>query len=208
MSKVKVEIRNMSKVYENGDGIQNIDLMIQAGEILTLLGPSGCGKSTILRCLGGFQALDQGRIYIDGQEVTALPPEKRPTSMVFQGYNLWNHMTVYENLAFGLKLRKYPKQEIKQRVHEMLDLLKLPNIEKKYPSELSGGQQQRLALARLLMATPDLILLDEPTSALDEETTLVVESILKDLKKKGKTLIIVTHNKAVAERLADKIIQF
>ena len=100
MSKVKVEIRNMSKVYENGDGIQNIDLMIQAGEILTLLGPSGCGKSTILRCLGGFQALDQGRIYIDGQEVTALPPEKRPTSMVFQGYNLWNHMTVYENLAF------------------------------------------------------------------------------------------------------------
>ena len=167
MSKVKVEIRNMSKVYENGDGIQNIDLMIQAGEILTLLGPSGCGKSTILRCLGGFQALDQGRIYIDGKEVTALPPEKRPTSMVFQGYNLWNHMTVYENLAFGLKLRKYPKQEIKQRVHEMLDLLKLPNIEKKYPSELSGGQQQRIAIGRSLILEPAVLLMDEPYSALD-----------------------------------------
>lgn len=207
MSKVKVEIRNMSKVYENGDGIQNIDLMIQAGEILTLLGPSGCGKSTILRCLGGFQALDQGRIYIDGQEVTALPPEKRPTSMVFQGYNLWNHMTVYENLAFGLKLRKYPKQEIKQRVHEMLDLLKLPNIEKKYPSELSGGQQQRIAIGRSLILEPAVLLMDEPYSALDAKIRQQMREELKRIQAQTNvTVVFVTHDQEEAMSLSDRIV--
>lgn len=135
MEEFKVSIKNISKVYDNGDGIQNIDLNIRSGEILTLLGPSGCGKSTILRCLGGFQSIDSGEIWIDGKNVTDVPAEKRPTSMVFQGYNLWSHMTVYENLAFGLKLRKFSKNEIKQKIIDMLALLKLPNTEKKYPSQ-------------------------------------------------------------------------
>ena len=134
---------------------------------MTLLGPSGCGKSTILRCLGGFQPIDEGRIVIDGEDVTTTPPEKRPTSMVFQSYNLWNHMTVYENLAFGLKLRKLPKGKIKEQISDMLTLLGLPDVAKKFPNQLSGGQQQRIAIGRSLLLDPSVLLLDEPYSALD-----------------------------------------
>ena len=130
MKDIKLQIKNLTKVYENGDGIRNINLDIYEGEILTLLGPSGCGKSTILRCLGGFQSVDEGQIIIDGQDNTAISANKRNTSMVFQGYNLWSHMTVYENLAFGLKLRKFSKKEIKEKITSMLALLKLPGVEK------------------------------------------------------------------------------
>ena len=149
--KVKLEIRNMAKQYGNGDGVANVNLKIYEGEIVTLLGPSGCGKTTILRTIGGFLDVTSGDILIDGQSVVGMPPEKRPTAMVFQSYNLWPHMTIVENLAFGMELRKIPKAQMKQEIAEMLEMVGMSGCEKKYPSQLSGGQQQRIAIARSLL---------------------------------------------------------
>lgn len=207
MNNIKVKIENVSKVYENGDGIHQIDLEIRTGEILTLLGPSGCGKSTILRCLGGFQPIDQGKIFIDNQDVTNMPADKLPTSMVFQGYNLWGHMTVYENLAFGLKLRKFSKQEIRLKISEMLNLLKLPGVEKKLPSQLSGGQQQRIAIGRSLLLEPAVLLLDEPYSALDAKIRQQMREELKRIQAETKvTVVFVTHDQEEAMSLSDRIV--
>ncbi len=207
MNDVKVRIANISKVYDNGDGIRNINLDIRSGEILTLLGPSGCGKSTILRCLGGFQLISEGQILIDGQDVTQLPADKRPTSMVFQGYNLWSHMTVYENLAFGLKIRKLSKAAIKQKITDMLALLKLPGVEKKYPSQLSGGQQQRIAIGRSLLLEPAVLLLDEPYSALDAKIRQQMREELKRIQAETKvTVVFVTHDQEEAMSLSDRIV--
>ncbi len=207
MDAVKVKIADLSKVYENGDGIHHIDLEIKTGEILTLLGPSGCGKSTILRCLGGFQSVDEGKILIDDIDITTLPADKRPTSMVFQGYNLWSHMTVYENLAFGLKIRKLSKQEIKNRIKDMLELLKLPGVEKKYPDQLSGGQQQRIAIGRSLLLEPAVLLLDEPYSALDAKIRQQMREELKRIQAETKvTVVFVTHDQEEAMYLYDRIV--
>lgn len=148
--KVKLQIRNMKKHYKNGDGVENINMDVREGEFLTMLGPSGCGKSTILRTIGGFLDIDDGDILIDGCSVKDLAPENRPTAMVFQSYNLWPHMTVYENLAFGLKIKKYSKEEISRSVKRGLELVNMQGFEKKYPGQLSGGQQQRVAIARAL----------------------------------------------------------
>jgi len=195
VSETKVEIKHMSKIYPNGDGITDIELAIRSGEILTLLGPSGCGKSTLLRCLGGFQSIDDGQVMIDGVDISHLPADKRPTSMVFQGYNLWEHMTVYENFAFGLKLRKLKKAEIRQRISDMLALLKLPGVEKKYPSQLSGGQQQRVFIARALVSEPRLLILDEPTVGIDHENVQSFYDMLANLnREQGITMILVTHD--------------
>lgn len=207
LKELKVKIESISKVYENGDGIRNVDLEIHAGEIVTLLGPSGCGKSTILRCLGGFQTPDGGKIYIDGVDVTDAPAEKRPTSMVFQSYNLWGHMTVFENLAFGLKLRKLPKQTIKEKISAMLELLKLPGVEKKYPGQLSGGQQQRIAIGRSLLLEPAVLLLDEPYSALDAKIRQQMREELKRIQREtGVTVVFVTHDQEEAMSLSDRIV--
>lgn len=207
MKQEKVVIENVSKIYTNGDGIKAINLTIYSGEILTLLGPSGCGKSTLLRCLGGFQEVDQGRILIDGKEVTELSPDKRPTSMIFQGYNLWNHMTVYENLAFGLKLRKMPKAVISQKIDAMLELLKLPGVQKKYPSELSGGQQQRIAIGRSLLLEPAVLLMDEPYSALDAKIRQQMREELKRIQEETQvTVVFVTHDQEEAMSLSDRIV--
>ena len=139
--KVKLELKDMAKKYDNGDGVEHINLKVYEGEIVTFLGPSGCGKSTILRTIGGFMDVTDGDILVDGQSIVNLPPEKRPTAMVFQSYNLWPHMTIYENLAFGLKLRKVPKKEIDAEIKKMLELVSMSGFEKKYPGQLSGGQQ-------------------------------------------------------------------
>ena len=163
---VKLRISDMTKKYDNGDGVEHINLEVYSGEIVTMLGPSGCGKTTILRTIGGFLDVTSGDIEIDGQSVVNLPPEKRPTAMVFQSYNLWPHMTIYENLAFGMKLRKIPKKEIDEQMHDMLKLVQMEGVEKKYPAQMSGGQQQRIAIARSLLLKPALLLLDEPLSAL------------------------------------------
>ena len=152
--KIKLQLKDMTKKYDNGDGVEHINLDIYEGEIVSFLGPSGCGKTTILRAIGGFHDVTSGDITIDGQSIVGLPPEKRPTAMVFQSYNLWPHMTVYENLAFGLKLRKMPKSQIDSEIQAHLKLVSMSGSEKKYPSQLSGGQQQRIAIARSLLLKP------------------------------------------------------
>lgn len=197
----------MTKVYANGDGVNHIDLDIYEGEFLTLLGPSGCGKTTILRVLGGFLPVNKGNIYIDGNDVTHLPPEKRETSMVFQSYNLWPHMSVYENLAFGLKLRKIPRDTIKERITSMLDMVNMSGVESKYPGQLSGGQQQRIAIARSLLLEPSVLLLDEPFSALDARIRLQMREELKRIQRKlNITVVFVTHDQEEAMSMSHRIV--
>jgi len=136
---VKLRITDMDKIYDNGDGVRGINLEVYNGELVTMLGPSGCGKTTILRTIGGFLNIDKGDISINGKSIASLPPEKRPTAMVFQSYNLWPHMSIYENLAFGLKLRKIPKDEISRRIEAMLEMVKMTGSEKKIPQSAFWG---------------------------------------------------------------------
>lgn len=203
----KLEIENMTMLYSNGDGVRNINLAVQKGELVTLLGPSGCGKTTILRSIGGFIKNQEGRVLIDGVDIAPLPPEKRPTAMVFQSYNLWPHMTVYENMAFGLKLRKVPKAEQKQRITEMLELVKMSGHDKKYPGQMSGGQQQRIAIGRSLLLQPDVLLLDEPFSALDAKIRGQMREELRKIQTDlNITVVFVTHDQEEAMALSDRIV--
>ena len=205
--KVKLEIKNMAKKYDNGDGVENINLKIYEGEIVTFLGPSGCGKSTILRTIGGFMDVTSGDILIDGNSIVGLSPENRPTAMVFQSYNLWPHMTIYENLAFGMKLRKIPKKTIDEDIENMLALVSMSGCEKKYPSQLSGGQQQRIAIARSLLLKPSLLLLDEPFSALDAKIRQQMREELKRIQSElGITVIFVTHDQEEAMAISHRIV--
>ncbi|CAM4061886.1 ABC transporter ATP-binding protein [Saccharibacillus endophyticus] len=204
---MQLSIRELAKRYKTGDGVSGINIEIEKGELVTLLGPSGCGKTTVLRSIGGFLEPDSGDILIEGQSVIQLPPEKRPTSMVFQSYNLWSHMSVYDNLAFGLKIRKMPKAEIRAAVDEALKLVRLSGFEKKYPAELSGGQQQRVALARSLLLKPAVLLLDEPFSALDAKLRHEMREELREIQMKtGLTMVFVTHDQEEALSLSDRII--
>lgn len=204
---VKLEIRNMTKLYKNGEGVRNINLSVKKGELVTLLGPSGCGKTTILRTIGGFLQCTEGSILIDGKPIEHLPPEKRPTAMVFQSYNLWPHMTVYENMAFGLKLRKIPKAERNRQIQEMLELVNMSGMEKKYPGQMSGGQQQRIAIARSLLLKPDVLLLDEPFSALDAKIRSQMREELRKIQMDlNITVVFVTHDQEEAMALSDRIV--
>jgi putative spermidine/putrescine transport system ATP-binding protein len=204
---VKLEIRDMTTLYKNGDGVRNISLAVNVGELVTLLGPSGCGKTTILRSIGGFIHCTSGEILIDGRSITDLPPEKRPTAMVFQSYNLWPHMTVMENMAFGLKLRKIPKEERRRRVLEMLELVKMTGMENKYPGQMSGGQQQRIAIGRSLLLKPDVLLLDEPFSALDAKIRSQMREELRKIQTDlNITVVFVTHDQEEAMALSDRIV--
>ncbi|MGM9616540.1 ABC transporter ATP-binding protein [Butyricicoccus sp.] len=205
--KIKLQIKDMTKKYDNGDGVEHINLDVYEGEIVTFLGPSGCGKSTILRTIGGFLDVTSGDITIDGKSIVALPPEKRPTAMVFQSYNLWPHMTIYENLAFGLKLRKVPKKTMDEDIKKMLALVSMSGSEKKYPGQLSGGQQQRIAIARSLLLKPSLLLLDEPFSALDAKIRQQMREELKKIQSDlGITVIFVTHDQEEAMALSHRIV--
>jgi len=204
---VKLEIKNMSKIFKNGDGVKDVNLAVYEGEFMTMLGPSGCGKTTILRAIGGFSDVDQGDILIDGQSIIHLPPEKRPTAMVFQSYNLWSHMTIYDNLAFGLQIRKVPKKEIKRRTQEILELVKMSGVEKKYPAQLSGGQQQRIAIARALLLQPSVLLLDEPFSALDAKIRSQMRAELKKIQEDlNITVVFVTHDQEEAMAISHRIV--
>ena len=202
----KLIIENLTKKFSKNEGVENINLCVKEHELLTLLGPSGCGKTTILRAIGGFNQIDSGRILLDGKEIQDLQPEKRPTGMVFQSYNLWPHMTIYENMAFGMQIRKCPKEQIKKEIQKMLELVRMDGSEKKYPSQLSGGQQQRIAIARALGLKPSLLLLDEPFSALDAKIRGQMREELKRIQREaGLTVMFVTHDQEEAMAISDRI---
>ncbi|MHC1787580.1 MAG: ABC transporter ATP-binding protein [Christensenellales bacterium] len=197
----------MTKLYKTGEGVRHIDIAVEEGELVTLLGPSGCGKTTILRTVGGFIACDEGDIRINGQSILHLPPEKRPTAMVFQSYNLWPHMTVYDNLEFGLKLRKLPKADRQARIDKMLTLVKMTGTDAKYPGQMSGGQQQRIAIARSLLLEPEVLLLDEPFSALDAKIRQQMREELRKIQTDlNITVLFVTHDQEEAMALSDRVI--
>ena len=173
---------------------------------MTLLGPSGCGKTTLLRILGGFLQADQGEVLFDGQEISKLPPYKREVNTVFQKYALFPHMNVYDNIAFGLKLKKEPKDIIEQKVKRMLKLVNLEEFADRSVTAMSGGQQQRIAIARALAMNPDVMLFDEPTSALDPEMVGEVLEIMKELADDGMTMVVVTHEMGFAREVATRVL--
>ena len=204
---IKLETRNLTKKFSATEGVADISLQVYEHELLTLLGPSGCGKTTILRAIGGFNKIDSGKILLDGAEVQGLPPEKRPTGMVFQSYNLWPHMTIYENMAFGLKLRKTPKKEMDAQIAEMLALVKMSGSEKKYPTQLSGGQKRRVAIAGVLAMEPEVLILDEPTAGLDPRgRDEILDQIDRLHKERHMTIILVSHSMEDVARYADRLI--
>jgi putative spermidine/putrescine transport system ATP-binding protein len=202
----EVELRNVSKFYKDVAAVNDVSLRIADREFIALLGPSGCGKTTTLRMLAGFIRPDAGRIFIDGKDVTDTPPERRPTGMVFQSYALWPHMTVADNIAFGLRLRRMPRAEIAQRTQAMLDVVRLPGVEARYPSQLSGGQQQRVALARALVLGPKILLLDEPLSNLDAKLRVRMRDEIRRIQQELQiTTVYVTHDQEEALTMADRI---
>lgn len=207
MKKVIVELKNFSKSFGEKVIIEDIDLEVYEGEFLTLLGSSGCGKTTILRSISGLDYPTTGTVYIDDEDVTNLEPQKRQVNTIFQNYALFPLMTVEENIAFGLKMKKVPQEEIKKRVNSMLELVHLKGYEKRKPSELSGGEQQRVSIVRGLINNPKVLLLDEPLSALDLKLRKKMQIELKQLQKKlGITFIYVTHDQEEALSMSDRIV--
>jgi len=205
-NKNSIEVRSLVKTYGDVYALKNVDLDIADGEYFVLLGPSGGGKTTLLRSIGGFIRPDSGTVQIKGKNVDNLPPDKRPTSMVFQGFALFPHMTVYENIGYGLKLRSVEKSIIQDRVIKMMDLVGLSGLSDRKPHELSGGQQQRVQLARALILENDVLLLDEPLSALDAQLRKDMCIELKRLQKTvGISFVHVTHNQEEAMSVADRI---
>ena len=162
-----IEFQNINKFYGDNQVLKNVNLSIEEGQFVTLLGPSGCGKSTLLRCLAGLEEISSGQILMDGKDITNLEPKDRNIGMVFQHYSLFPNMTVEDNIAFGLKMKKKSKEEIAEKVKAAMEMVELTGKEKEYPDNLSGGQQQRVALARSIVQQPKVLLLDEPLSAID-----------------------------------------
>lgn len=201
-----LEIQNLTKSFQHHRAVNHIDIEIEKGTFLSLLGPSGCGKTTTLRLIAGFEQQDQGSIKIDGQTIDDLPPYKRNMGFVFQSYALFPHMTVEENIAYGLQQRNYTKEEIKREVAKVLEMVQLIGFEKRKPKQLSGGQQQRVALARALVIKPSLLLLDESLSALDKKLRVEMQIELKQIQKEvGITTLFVTHDQEEAMTLSDQI---
>lgn len=201
-----LEMKDLSKSFDGKEVVSGLNLSMEQGEILCLLGASGCGKTTTLRMAGGFLTPDQGRIYLDGEDITALPPERRPVSTVFQSYALFPHMTVLQNVMYGLKFQGMKKKEAARRAEEYLEIVRLADRASSSVQELSGGQQQRVALARAMAVNPKVLLLDEPLSNLDAKLRIRMRDELKELQKKtGITMIFVTHDQEEAMALADKI---
>ncbi len=202
----EVKLVGVSKSFGSTIAVDNVSLEVNKGEFFTLLGPSGCGKTTTLRMIAGFEKPDKGSIYIGEVIVNDLPPERRNIGFVFQNYALFPHMTVFENIAFPLKLKKYSEGEVRRKVKELLSLVKLEGFENRYPRQLSGGQQQRVALARALAREPDVLLLDEPLSNLDALLRIELRRELKNIQRKtGVTAIYVTHDQDEAFSLSDRI---
>jgi len=202
-----LKVKNLSKNFGKVKAVQEVSFEATEGEVLSLLGPSGCGKTTMLRCIAGFENPNQGEIYLDNRKITPFPPEKRGIGMVFQNYALWPHMTVYGNLAFGLQIKKVPKDEITKKIKKVLDMVQLEGYENRYPRQMSGGQQQRIAMARALVFEPKIMLLDEPLSNLDAQLREEMRFEFTELQRKlGITAIYVTHDQAEALVISDKIL--
>jgi spermidine/putrescine ABC transporter ATP-binding subunit len=201
-----VELVNVRKVYKSTEAVRRLSLRIGEGEFFSLLGPSGCGKTTTLRMIAGFVRPTEGQVYIGGQEVTDLQPEKREIGIVFQNYAIFPHMNVANNIAYGLKVRKVKRDEIERRVRSVLQTVGLAGYEGRYQRELSGGEQQRVALARVLVIEPSILLLDEPLSALDKKLREEMKYWIKDLQQKlGITTVYVTHDQNEALTMSDRI---
>jgi len=204
---VDVKLRNLTKHFGETVAVDDLTFQANEGELCTLLGPSGCGKSTTLRCIAGFYVPDKGEIYFGDKLINNVPPYKRNTGMVFQNYALWPHMTVFDNVAYGLKQRNVSKEEIKKKVNEILQLVHLTGFEGRRPSQLSGGQQQRIALARALVVAPDVLLLDEPLSNLDAKLRVEMRTEIKRIQNQLKiTTIYVTHDQEEALSISDKLV--
>ena len=195
-----IEVKNVSKFFGEKTALDHINLSIRKGEFVTILGPSGCGKTTLLRLIAGFQTASEGELYIDGTEITQTPPHRRPVNTVFQKYALFPHLNVYDNIAFGLKLKKMPKAEMEKKVKAALKMVGMTDYEYRDVNSLSGGQQQRVAIARALASEAKVLLADEPTGNLDEDTAReIIELIKKTAHELGKCVIVVTHSKQLAE---------
>jgi ABC-type Fe3+/spermidine/putrescine transport system ATPase subunit len=206
---VRIAIENLTKRFGALAAVNAVSLSIEEGELFTLLGPSGCGKTTLLRLIAGFNTPDEGEIRFDGRVIDAVPPHERGIGMVFQNYALWPHMTVGQNVAYGLKLRKVAAAEIASRVEGVLAKVGLAGLDGRYPGQLSGGQQQRVALARALVLNPQILLLDEPLSNLDAKIRVQVRAEIRKLQKElGITTVYVTHDQEEALTLSDRIAVF
>lgn len=206
MSEGSIELRNVTKRFGEITAVDAVSLQIREGEFFSLLGPSGCGKTTTLRLIAGFEQPSSGDVLLEGQSVSGIPPHKRNVNTVFQSYALFPHLSVAENIAFGLKMKRVAKPETKARVEEALDLVELAGLGSRRPSELSGGQQQRVALARALVNHPSILLLDEPLAALDLKLRKQMQIELKSLQRKvGITFVYVTHDQGEALSLSDRL---
>ena len=201
-----IEFRNITKMFGDNRVLDEITMEVQKGDLVTLLGPSGCGKSTLLRCLSGLESVTEGQIFLDGEDITETPPSQRNVGMVFQQYSLFPNMTVEQNIAFGLKMKKAAPELIDEKVRGAIRMVGLEGKEKSYPANLSGGQQQRVALARSIVMEPKVLLLDEPLSAIDAKLRKSLQSSIRQIHKElGLTTIFVTHDQDEAMVMSDVI---
>ncbi|HVN71289.1 MAG TPA: spermidine/putrescine ABC transporter ATP-binding protein PotA [Desulfomonilia bacterium] len=201
-----VRLQGVTKRFDDVLAVDSLDLDIYQGEFLTLLGPSGCGKTTVLRLIAGLETLSSGEIFMDGSRLNGTPPNKRNVNTVFQSYALFPHMTVFDNIAFGLRMKRFGRQEIRNQVSEALDIVKMTGLEMRMPHQLSGGQQQRVAMARAIVNKPLVLLLDEPLSALDYRLRQEMELELKRVHRQlGITFVFVTHDQEEAISMSDRI---
>lgn len=204
---VSLKMENLSKVYDKNIALNNVNLEVQAGEFVCLLGPSGCGKSTFLRIIAGLDTPTHGKIFINGRDVTHVPPARRNFGIMFQSYALFPNLTAFENVAYGLRNKKIRKSDIEARVDRLFDMIKLSHAKDRLPAQLSGGEQQRVALARALATEPDYLLLDEPLSALDAKVRLSLRKEICQIQRElGLTTIMVTHDQDEALTMADRIV--
>ena len=206
MSENFIDIKNISRHFGSVKAVDNVSFSIKQGEFFSLLGPSGCGKTTLLRLLAGFESANQGEIFIDGIDVTTMPPNLRPTNMVFQNYAIFPHINVKKNIEFGMRKEKLSKQELDDRVQEVLALVKLEGYEERFSNQLSGGQRQRIALPRALIKRPKVLLLDEPLGALDKKLRDEMQIELRNLQKAvGITFVFVTHDQGESISMSDRV---